>query len=66
MAAAWKLVDLEEVIKLIKDRPPQVELILTGRYADPRLIELADLVTMMTKVKHPYDKGVRARKGFEY
>ncbi|MDP2931006.1 MAG: cob(I)yrinic acid a,c-diamide adenosyltransferase [Chloroflexota bacterium] len=66
VAAAWKLVDLEEVIKLIRDRPPQVELVLTGRYADPRLIELADLVTVMTKVKHPYDKGVPARKGFEY
>jgi len=54
------------VVKLIKDKPPNVELILTGRYADPRLIELADLVTEMVKLKHPYDKGVPARKGIEY
>jgi cob(I)alamin adenosyltransferase len=43
-----------------------VELILTGRHADPRVIEKADLVTMMMKVKHPYDRGVLARKGIDY
>jgi cob(I)alamin adenosyltransferase len=66
VAAAWKLIDVEEVVKLIKDKPEKVELILTGRYTDPRLIELADLVTDMVKVKHPYDKGILSRKGFEY
>jgi cob(I)alamin adenosyltransferase len=54
------------VIKLIKEKPKNVELILTGRYADDKLIELADLVTNMTKVKHPYDKGILARKGIDY
>jgi len=66
LAVAWKLVELDEVIKLIKDKPPNVELILTGRKADTKLIQLADLVTEMLEIKHPYDEGIRARKGFEY
>ena len=66
VAVAWKLIDLGDVIKLIHDRPEKVELILTGRYADPKLIKLADLVTDMVKVKHPFDKGILSRKGFEY
>ncbi len=65
VAAGWKLIDLNEVIKLIKEKPEKVELILTGRYADPKLLELADLVTNMVKVKHPYDKGVLSRKGID-
>jgi len=66
VAVAWKLIDLADVIKLIHDRPERVELILTGRYADPELIKLADLVTDMTKVKHPFDKGILSRKGIDY
>jgi cob(I)alamin adenosyltransferase len=66
VAVAWKLVDIDDVIKLVHDKPEKVELILTGRYADPRLIELADLVTDMVKVKHPYDKGILSRKGIDY
>lgn len=66
VATAWKLIDIEEVIRLVKDRPDNVELILTGRHADPRLIELAGLVTHMAKVKHPYDQGVLSRKGLDY
>lgn len=66
VAVAWKLVKLDEVVRLINDKPHNVELILTGRYADTKLIELADLVTEMVNLKHPYDKGVLARKGIEY
>ena len=66
VAAAWELVGLDEVVSLIRDKPSNVELILTGRYADAELIKLADLVTEMVKVKHPYDKGVLARRGIEY
>jgi cob(I)alamin adenosyltransferase len=66
VAAAWKLIDVDSVVKLIHDKPEKVELILTGRYADPKLIELADLVTNMVKVKHPFDKGILSRKGIEY
>ena len=66
IAAAWKLIELDDVVKLIRDKPQNVELVLTGRGADAKLIELADLVTEMVKVKHPYDKGIRARRGIEY
>ena len=66
VALALKLIELEEVVRLIAEKPPNVELIITGRYADNKIIELADLVTEMVKVKHPYDNGVLARKGVEY
>jgi len=65
IAVAWKLVELVEVVKLIRDKPPNVELILTGRQADTELIKLADLVTECLKIKHPYDKGIMARKGID-
>lgn len=66
VAVAWKLVKLDEVVKLIRDKPPNVELILTGRYADPELIKRADLVTECLKIKHPYDEGLLSREGIEY
>ncbi|MFH0810259.1 MAG: cob(I)yrinic acid a,c-diamide adenosyltransferase [Pseudomonadota bacterium] len=66
VAAAWKLIGVEDLVKLIRDKPPGVELVLTGRYAQSEVIELADLVTNMVKVKHPYDRGVLARKGIEF
>jgi cob(I)alamin adenosyltransferase len=66
LAVAWNLVELDEVLKLIDARPEGVELILTGRQADSKLIKSADLVTEMLKIKHPYDEGVRAREGIEY
>lgn len=66
IAVAWKLLEVEEVIKLIEDKPEKVELILTGRHADQRLIERADLVTEMVEIKHPFRKGIRARRGIDY
>ncbi len=66
IAVAWKLVELHEVVRLIQDKPPNVELILTGRQANPRLVELADLVTECLKIKHPYDEGIMARPGIDY
>ncbi|MFC1896996.1 cob(I)yrinic acid a,c-diamide adenosyltransferase [Chloroflexota bacterium] len=66
LAVAWKLIELDEVIRLISDKPQNVELILTGRQADTRLVQMADLVTEMLKIKHPYDKGLTSRKGIEY
>ncbi len=62
----YGLIELDEVIKLIKDKPKQVELILTGRYADPKLVQMADLVTEMQMIKHPYTKGIKARRGIDY
>jgi len=66
VAVSWKLIELDEVIRLLRDKPPHVELILTGRQADTRLVELADLVTECTKIKHPFDKGIKARRGIEF
>lgn len=66
VAASWKLLEVEDVLKLINEKPEKVELILTGRHADSKVIEKADLVTMMMKVKHPYDSGILARKGIDY
>jgi cob(I)alamin adenosyltransferase len=65
VATSWKLIDVEDVVRLIQERPEGVELILTGRGADPRIIDLADLVTEMVKVKHPYDRGVLSRAGID-
>ena len=66
VAVAWKLIELDEVVRLINDKPQNVELILTGRHADTKLVELADLVTECLKIKHPYDKGITSRKGIDY
>jgi cob(I)alamin adenosyltransferase len=60
------LAALDDVRKLIEQRNPHVELVLTGRGATPELIALADLVTEMKNIKHPYDKGVPARMGIDY
>jgi cob(I)alamin adenosyltransferase len=60
------LLKLEDVIDLLKKKPRNVELVITGRDADPKLIELADLVTEMKKIKHPFDKGLKAREGIEF
>lgn len=60
------LADFEQIKQLIESRKPQVEIALTGRGATAELIELADLVTEMKCLKHPYDSGVSARKGIEY
>jgi len=66
VAASFGLIEADEVIKLIEDKPPDVELILTGRGADDRIVGMADLVTEMVEVKHPFNMGIKARKGIEY
>lgn len=65
-ALKFELISLDEVMGLICAKPPKVELVLTGREAPARVIEAADLVTEMNAVKHPYDRGVKARKGIEH
>ena len=66
VAAAWKLIDVKDVMRLIQEKPENVELILTGRYADKDVIAIADLVTEMREIKHPYKKGIPSRKGIDY
>jgi len=60
------LAKFEDIRHLIEQKDAAVELVLTGRGAPPELIALADLVTEMKKVKHPFDKGIAARSGIEY
>ena len=66
VAVAWKLIELSEVLGLIKEKPTGVELILTGRGADKEIVRMADLVTEMLNIKHPYEEGTAARRGIEY
>ena len=66
VATAWKLLEISDVLDLIKNKPKNVELILTGRYADERLINSADLVTEMVAIKHPYNRGIKARSGIDF
>lgn len=61
----FQLIETEDLIEIIKQKPANVELILTGRYCPQEIIDLADLVTEMKEVKHYYQKGILARKGFE-
>jgi cob(I)alamin adenosyltransferase len=62
----WGWISSEEVASVIRDRPPHVNVIATGRDAPPELVEVADTITEMTKVRHAYDRGVRARRGIDY
>jgi len=62
----WGWVDVDEVISVLAARPGQQHVVITGRDADPRLTAAADLVTEMTKVKHPMDAGQKGQKGIEW
>jgi len=65
VALYYRLLSEEDLINLIKNKPSDVELVLTGRYASSQIIKIADLVTEMRKIKHYFSKGVTARKGIE-
>ena len=65
IALYYNLFPIDEVIDIIKNKPENVELILTGRYAPQEIIDIADLVTEMREIKHYYVKGVVAREGIE-
>jgi cob(I)alamin adenosyltransferase len=60
------LVELNAVLELVRAKPPDLHLVLTGRDAHPELIANADMVTEMRAVKHPYDSGAPAQKGIDY
>ncbi|HUW65659.1 MAG TPA: cob(I)yrinic acid a,c-diamide adenosyltransferase [Spirochaetia bacterium] len=66
VALDYGLLRVEDVEELIASRPAEMELVLTGRYANDRIIALADLVSEVKLVKHPYYRGVEAREGIEY
>ena len=66
VALDFKLIDLNEVIDLIKNKPPALDLILTGRYAPAEIIKLADTVSEVREIKHHYNAGIKDRAGIEY
>jgi cob(I)alamin adenosyltransferase len=66
VAVDYNLISLEDILKLIEEKPERLELILTGRYAHPEIVRNADLVTEMLEIKHPYQQGVEARKGIDF
>jgi cob(I)alamin adenosyltransferase len=65
IAVYYKLFSAHDLVALIDMKPEDLELVITGRYADPMVLEKADLVTEMLEVRHYYHRGVAARKGIE-
>ena len=63
---AWGWVSIDEVVDTLATRPGHQHVVITGRRADPKLIEIADLVTDMTQVKHPFEQGQKGQKGIEW
>ena len=58
-------INKDKLLDFLKNKPESMEVVMTGRNAPPELVELADYVSSIEKVKHPFDKGIRARKGIE-
>ena len=65
-ALNYNLLDQDEIIRYLERKPEHLHIIITGRDASDKLIALADLVTEMREIKHPYQKGVKAMKGIEF
>ncbi|MEA4826012.1 MAG: cob(I)yrinic acid a,c-diamide adenosyltransferase, partial [Clostridium sp.] len=65
IALHYKLFSVDRVIEILKNRKSNIEVVITGRYAPEKIIEIADLVTEMKEIKHYYKAGVEARTGIE-
>jgi cob(I)alamin adenosyltransferase len=65
-AVKYGWVPVEDVVAAVRDRAPRTHVVITGRDAPEPIVELADTVTEMRKVKHAYDQGIKAKKGIEY
>ncbi|MBR5554536.1 cob(I)yrinic acid a,c-diamide adenosyltransferase [bacterium] len=66
IAIDLNLIDLDEVLEVLKNKPDEMEIVLTGRNANPKIVELAHLVSEIKPIKHYWDTGIAARKGIEY
>ena len=66
VAVDFKLIDLKQVVEMIKNKPPALDLILTGRYAAKDIVKLADTVSEVKEIKHHYAAGIKDRAGIEY
>ncbi|MEO2201826.1 MAG: cob(I)yrinic acid a,c-diamide adenosyltransferase [Nitrosopumilus sp.] len=60
------LISVKDVLNLIKSKPQKIDLVLTGNYAKNEVIEIADLVTEMREIKHPFQRGIKAKKGIDF
>lgn len=65
-AINYELIDVHSVEEMLKNKPKRLHVVLTGRYAKPEIIDMADTVTEMKVVKHAYEKGIKAAKGIEF
>ena len=65
-AINYELIDVHSVVEMLKNKPERLHVVLTGRYAKPEIIDMADTVTEMKVVKHAYEKGIKAAKGIEF
>jgi cob(I)alamin adenosyltransferase len=65
-AVSLDLISVKDVLNLIKSKPQKVDLVLTGNYAKEEIIEIADLVTEMREIKHPFQHGIKAKKGIDF
>ena len=65
-AINYELIDVHSVVEMLKNKPKGLHVVLTGRYAKPEIIDMADTVTEMKVVKHAYEKGIKAAKGIEF
>ena len=65
-AYRYGLIEHDEALRFLREKPDHLEVVLTGRDPDQALVELADYVSEIRKIKHPFDRGIRARKGIEY
>lgn len=66
IAIDMKFIDVNEVVNILKNKPEEMEIVLTGRNAHPKVVEIAHLVSKIEPVKHYWDTGIVARKGIEY
>ena len=60
------LISVNDVLKLVKDKPERLDLVLTGNHAKDEIIKIADLVTEMKEIKHPFNSGIKAKKGIDF
>jgi len=65
-ALSYGFLPVADIVEFLKNKPPMLHVILTGRDAKPEIIEIADLVTEMRQIKHPFEQGISAQKGIEF
>jgi len=63
---AYEMIERKEALEFLRNKPDNLHVVVTGRNADPALLEIADLITEMKAIKHPYKQGIKAQKGIEF